>query len=608
MNEQLKNTIDSLPDKPGVYQYFNKEGEIIYVGKAKKLKRRVSSYFNRIHDSMKTNMLVSNIDHMQYIVVADEHEALLLENNLIKKYKPHYNILLKDGKTYPSICITKEPFPRIFKTRDLTMKSAEYYGPYSSSYTIDLILDLIHRIYKIRTCRLPLTAESIAQKKYRVCLKYHLKLCNGACENYESIEKYRSQIDEIRKIIKGDAHEICKVLLDQMKQLAAEMRFEEAEEIKKKYLLIEEFRAKSVVANIHVQEADVVGYEEDDSHQNAYITMLKIHHGAVIQGQTIEYRKSTDDAREDILAQGIIELRERLQSNCEYLLVPFIPSPDYDELEDLSIQIPQRGDARKLLDLAMQNVQQYRHDRLRQSEKLNPDQRMTRLLGKLQHLLQLDEMPLHIECFDNSNIQGADAVAGCVVFKKARPSKKDYRRFIIKTVEGPDDYASMKEVVRRRYTRVVEEGGSLPNLVIADGGKGQMEMMREVIEDELGLSIPIAGLAKDDRHRTNELLYGFPPKTITLKPTDELFKFLTQIQDEVHRYAITFHREKRSRRQVHSELDDIPGIGEKTRTAILKHFKSLKRARLASLDELAKVVGTQRASALYAHFHGEKTA
>ena len=608
MNEQLKAAIDSLPDLPGVYQYFNKDGEVIYVGKAKRLKRRVSSYFNRVHESMKTNLLVRNIDHIQYIVVADEHEALLLENNLIKRYKPRYNILLKDGKTYPSICITKEDFPRIFKTRNLTLRGAEYFGPYSSSYTLDLILDLIHKSYRIRTCNLPLTRDTIAKHKYKACLKYHLGLCSAPCENLESIEKYRAQIDEIRKIIKGDAHEITRSLMAQMKSLSAELRFEEAEELRKKFALIEDFRAKSVVANIHVKEADVVGYDENEDGKTAYITLLKIVNGAIVQGQTIEYKKDNDDAKEDVIALGIIELRERLQSNCSYLLVPFMPSADYDELEDLEISIPQRGDARKLLELAQQNVKQYRVDRLQQAEKLNPDQRAIRLLSKLQTLLQLPELPMHIECFDNSNLQGSDAVAGCVVFKRAKPSKNDYRRFIIKTVEGPDDYASMREIVHRRYSRMIDEGEKLPNLIIADGGRGQMEAIRVVIEDELKLHIPIAGLAKDNHHRTNELLYGFPPQTIMLKPTDELFRFLTTIQDEVHRYAIAFHREKRSKKQIHSELDSIKGIGKATSDALLKHFKSVKRAKSASIEELENVVGKSKASILYTAFHAQTTA
>lgn len=604
MNPTLQNTIASLPDKPGVYQYFNNEGTIIYVGKAKNLKRRVSSYFNKTHDSIKTNMLVKHICSMQYIVVASEQEAFLLENNLIKKHQPRYNVMLKDGKTYPSICITHEPFPRVFKTRNIIKNGSEYYGPYTSSYTLDLILDIIHELYPLRTCKQLLTPENIERGKYKLCLQYHIHKCNGVCEQLESVEEYRQHIAEVRQIIRGDAHEISRMLLEEMKKMAAEFRYEEAQVLKEKYDLIEKFRSKSVVANISVKETDVFGYDEDA--QTAYITMLKIHNGSIVQGKTIEYRKQLDEPKEELLAMGIMELREQLHSVTRDVLVPFIP--DIDLGENTKLTIPQRGDAKKLLDLALSNVKQYRFDKLKQAEKLNPDQRMTRILGTLQKLLQLPEMPVHIECFDNSNISGSDAVAACVVYRKAKPSKKDYRKFNIKTVQGPDDYASMREVVYRRYSRMVQEHTSLPQLIIADGGIGQMESIRQVVEDELHLNIPIAGLAKNDKHRTNELLFGFPPKVVGLKPQDEIFKFLTQIQDEVHRFAITFHRDKRSKTQVASELDSVAGIGEKTKDELIRHFKSLKRAKSATQDELAKIVGNSRASILYKHFHSEITA
>ncbi len=600
MNSVLQNSVNALPDQPGCYLYFNAEGEIIYVGKAKNLKKRVSSYFNKVHDSNKTNVLVKNIGSLQYIVVPTEHDALLLENNLIKKHQPRYNVLLKDGKSYPSICITREPYPRVFKTRNILRNGSEYYGPFSSNYTIDLILEIIHELYPLRTCRQYLDPQRIKQGKYKVCLQYHLYRCKGGCENLESIDEYEEYIRHIRQIIKGNAHEISRMLYDEMQRLSAEYRFEEAQEVKQKYELIERFRAKSVVANVSIKETDVLGYDESD--RSVYITMLRIHNGSIVQGKTIEYKKQLDETREELLSLGIAELREQLKSVTRTLIVPFMP----DNIEpNWKVTVPQRGDGRQLLDLAQRNVQQYRLDKLKQAEKLNPDQRMTRILGVLQRMLQLDEMPLHIECFDNSNISGTNAVAACVVFRKAKPAKKEYRTFNIKTVDGPDDYATMREVVGRRYGRMKDEGTPLPHLIIADGGVGQMEAIRQVVEDELGLQIPIAGLAKDEKHKTSELLFGFPPKIIGMKATDEVFKFLASIQDEVHRVAITFHKKKRSKSQVASELDQVAGIGEKTKTDLIRHFKSIKRARMASLEELVGLIGTHRASVLYDYFQGD---
>lgn len=594
----IKQLISALPELPGVYQYFNSEEKIIYVGKAKNLKKRVSSYFNKTSDSVKTNMLVRQIADLKYIVVNSENEALLLENNLIKQYQPRYNVLLKDGKSYPSICITKESFPRVFKTRNIIKNGSEYFGPYSSNYTLNLLLEIIHELYPLRTCKLNLSKESIEKGKFQVCLQYHIHKCNGVCEAKESEQEYRKHIDEIRQILRGNAHEISKFLFEQMQQLSSELRFEEAQKVKEKLDLIEEFRSKTVVVNVGVRQTDVYGYIDDED--NAYISVLRVNNGSVVQGQTIEYKKRLNESKEELLSFGILELSEQLHSDSKNIIVPFLPEVFDDEIQ---FHIPQRGDQKKLLDLAMQNVRQYKLDRLKQAEKLNPDQRMMRILGALQKLLQLQEMPLHIECFDNSNLSGSNAVAACVVFRKAKPSKKEYRRFSIKTVEGVDDYASMREVVRRRYSRMLEENTPLPNLIIADGGVGQMEAIRKVVEEELQLNIPIAGLAKNDKHRTNELLFGFPPKAVGMKITDETFKFLTQIQDEVHRFAIAFHRDKRSKSQLKSELDDIKGIGEQTKNELLKHFKSLKRAREADFSELENLLGKHRATILYAYFH-----
>ena len=599
-SERLKNEISSLPEKPGVYQYFNSNNEIIYVGKAKNLKRRVSSYFNKIHDYPKINVLVKNIHHLKHIVVDTEADALLLENNLIKQYRPRYNAMLKDDKSYPSICITKEDFPRIFKTRNIIKNGAQYFGPYSSIYTINSLIEIIHEIYPIRTCRLPLTKENIEKGKYKVCLQYHIHKCNGACEGKQTIEEYRKNIEQIRKIIEGDANEISKMLYDEMKLLAEEFRFEEAHQVKQKYESIENFKSKSIISNSVVENTDVFGYADDEN--AAFVNILRISKGSIIQGFTIEYKKRMDESKENLLAFAILELRDRLQSNSKEILVPF--EVEYP-IEELKITIPYRGDQKKLLELATQNVKQFKLDKLKQAEKLNPDQRAISILKDIQEKLHLEKIPMTIEAFDNSNISGSDAVAACVVFKKGKPAKKEYRKYNIKTVVGPDDYASMKEVVRRRYSRMINEDTPLPDLIITDGGKGQMEAVRQIVEDELKLKIPIVGLAKDNKHKTNELLFGFPPKEIGLKPTDQLFKLLAQIQEEVHRFAITFHRDKRSKKQITSELDSIKGIGEQTKNELIKHFKSVKRIKSTDFEELKNVIGNRRASIIYKYFHAD---
>lgn len=596
-SETLKQQVNSLPDKPGVYQYFNINDEIIYVGKAKNLKKRVSSYFNKIHDSGKTNVLVKNIASLKYIVVETEEDALLLENNLIKQYQPRYNVMLKDGKTYPSICITNEPFPRVFKTRNIIRNGSQYYGPYSSNYTINSLLDIIHQLYPIRTCRLPLFEQSIQEGKFKVCLQYHIHKCNGPCEAKESVEEYRKHIEHVKQIIEGDANEISKILFGQMQQLASEYKFEEAHLLKQKYELIEAYKSKSVISNTVLDDTDVFAYDENEN--AAFVNILRISKGSIIQGYTIEYKKHIDEQKEEILAMAVVELRERLKSNSKEIVLPF--KLDFN-LKGINTVIPQRGDRKKLLDLAIQNVKQYKLDKLKQAEKLNPDQRAIQLLNSIKERLQLPKLPMQIECFDNSNIQGSDAVAACVVYIKGKPSKKDYRKYNIKTVVGPDDYASMKEVVRRRYTRMLNEESPLPDLIIADGGIGQMEVIRQVMEDELKLQIPIAGLAKDAKHHTNEILYGFPPKVVGLKPTDLLFKFFAGMQDEVHRFAIAFHRDKRSKAQTASELDSIPGIGEKTKNELIKHFKSVKRIKKAEMQELSELIGNSRASVVYNYF------
>ncbi|WP_195661218.1 excinuclease ABC subunit UvrC [Bacteroides nordii] len=589
-SEYLKGIVSNLPERPGIYQYLNAEGTIIYVGKAKNLKRRVYSYFSKDHEPGKTRVLVSKIADIRYIVVNSEEDALLLENNLIKKYKPRYNVLLKDDKTYPSICVQNEYFPRIFKTRKIIRNGSSYYGPYSHVPSMNAVLDLIKHLYPLRTCNLNLSPENIRAGKFNVCLEYHIKNCAGPCIGLQPQEEYLKNIDEIKEILKGNTQEISRMLFQQMQGLAAEMKFEEAQKIKEKYTLIENYRSKSEVVSSILHNIDVFSIEEDE-HNSAFINYLHITNGAINQAFTFEYKKKLNESKEELLTLGIIEMRERYKSLSREIIVPF----EVDmELNNVVFTVPQRGDKKKLLDLSLLNVKQYKADRMKQSEKLNPEQRSMRLMKEIQQELHLEKPPMQIECFDNSNIQGSDAVAACVVFKKAKPSKQDYRKYIIKTVEGPDDYASMREVVKRRYQRAIEEESTLPDLIITDGGKGQMEAVRQVME-ELHLNIPIAGLAKDRKHRTSELLFGFPPQTIGLKQHSPLFKLLEQIQDEVHRFAITFHRDKRSKRQVASALDTIKGIGDKTKTALLKEFKSVKRIKEASLEDISAIIGETKA-------------
>ncbi|KAB5348997.1 excinuclease ABC subunit UvrC [Bacteroides salyersiae] len=589
-SEYLKGIVANLPEGPGIYQYLNAEGVIIYVGKAKNLKRRVYSYFSKEHEPGKTRVLVSKIADIRYIVVNSEEDALLLENNLIKKYKPRYNVLLKDDKTYPSICVQNEYFPRIFKTRKIIRNGSSYYGPYSHMPSMNAVLDLIKHLYPLRTCNLNLSPENIRAGKFSVCLEYHIKNCAGPCIGLQSQEEYLRNIGEIKEILKGNTQDISRMLFQQMQELATEMKFEEAQKIKEKYTLIENYRSKSEVVSSILHNIDVFSIEEDENN-SAFVNYLHITNGAINQAFTFEYKKRLNESKEELLTLGIIEMRERYKSLSREIIVPF----EIDmELNNVVFTVPQRGDKKKLLELSQLNVKQYKADRMKQAEKLNPEQRSMRLMKEIQQELHLDRPPLQIECFDNSNIQGSDAVAACVVFKKVKPSKQDYRKYIIKTVEGPDDYASMKEVVRRRYQRAIDEESTLPDLIITDGGKGQMEAVRQVME-ELHLTIPIAGLAKDRKHRTSELLFGFPPQTIGLKQHSPLFKLLEQIQDEVHRFAITFHRDKRSKRQVASALDTIKGIGEKTKTALLKEFKSVKRIKEASLEEISAIAGEAKA-------------
>ncbi|WP_431423363.1 excinuclease ABC subunit UvrC [Bacteroides hominis] len=589
-SEYLKGIVSNLPEKPGIYQYLNAEGTIIYVGKAKNLKRRVNSYFSKEHQPGKTRVLVSKIADIRYIVVNSEEDALLLENNLIKKYKPRYNVLLKDDKTYPSICVQNEYFPRVFKTRRIIRNGSSYYGPYSHAPSMHAVLDLIKHLYPLRTCSLNLSPENIRAGKFNVCLEYHIKNCAGPCIGLQSQEEYLKNISEIKEILKGNTQEISKMLYQQMQELAAEMKFEEAQKVKEKYALIENYRSKSEVVSSVLHNIDVFSIEEDGE-KSAFINYLHITNGAINQAFTFEYKKKLNETKEELLTLGIIEMRERYKSASREIIVPF----DIEmELNNVTFTIPQRGDKKKLLELSLLNVKQYKADRMKQAEKLNPEQRSMRLMKEIQQELHLDRLPMQIECFDNSNIQGTDAVAACVVFKKAKPSKNNYRKYNIKTVVGADDYASMKEVVRRRYQRVLEEESPLPDLIITDGGKGQMEVVRQVME-ELQLDIPIAGLAKDRKHRTSEVLFGFPPQTIGIKQHSPLFRLLEQIQDEVHRFAITFHRDKRSKRQVSSALDSIKGIGEKTKTLLLKEFKSVKRIKEASMKEVATVIGESKA-------------
>ena len=589
-SEYLKGIVSNLPEKPGIYQYLNAEGTIIYVGKAKNLKRRVNSYFSKVHHPGKTGLLVSKIADFRYMVVNSEEDALLLENNLIKKYKPRYNVLLKDDKTYPSICVQNEYFPRVFKTRRIIRNGSSYYGPYSHAPSMHAVLDLIKHLYPLRTCSLNLSPENIRAGKFNVCLEYHIKNCAGPCIGLQSQEEYLKNISEIKEILKGNTQEISKMLYQQMQELAAEMKFEEAQKVKEKYALIENYRSKSEVVSSVLHNIDVFSIEEDGE-KSAFINYLHITNGAINQAFTFEYKKKLNETKEELLTLGIIEMRERYKSASREIIVPF----DIEmELNNVTFTIPQRGDKKKLLELSLLNVKQYKADRMKQAEKLNPEQRSMRLMKEIQQELHLDRLPMQIECFDNSNNQGTDAVAACLVFKKAKPSKNNYRKYNIKTVVGADDYASMKEVVRRRYQRVLEEESPLPDLIITDGGKGQMEVVRQVME-ELQLDIPIAGLAKDRKHRTSEVLFGFPPQTIGIKQHSPLFRLLEQIQDEVHRFAITFHRDKRSKRQVSSALDSIKGIGEKTKPLLLKEFKSVKRIKEASMKEVATVIGESKA-------------
>lgn len=599
---RLKNIVASMPEKPGSYQFYDETHTIIYVGKAKSLKRRVSSYFHKEVDRYKTQLLVSHIHDITYTVVNTEEDALLLENSLIKKYNPRYNVLLKDGKTYPSICVTNEPFPRVFSTRHINRKYGTYYGPYPHVGTMKAILDLIKKLYKPRTCRFPLTDESIAAGKYRPCLEYHIHNCEAPCIGRQTQAEYLENIRQAREILKGNTRDVSKLLYDMMLEEASRLRFEQAEELKRKHMLLDDFVSKSEVVSHTITDVDVFTIIDDDGKKNAYINYIHVKNGSINQSFTYEYKRKLDESDQELLLTAIPEIRERFHSTAKEIIVPF--EMDW-KMKDASFFVPQRGDKKHLLELSEMNGRQYKVDRLKQAEKLNPEQRQTRLMKELQAKLQLPKMPYQIECFDNSNISGSDAVAGCVVFKAMKPSKKDYRKYNIKSVTGPDDYASMQEVVRRRYTRMKEEQTPLPDLIITDGGKGQMEVVRQVVEDELGLNIPVAGLAKDDRHRTNELLYGFPPKVIGMKTDSELFHVLSQIQDEVHRFAISFHRDKRSKRALHSELDDIKGIGPKTKETLLKRLNSLKRIKKSDLEELTGIIGPAKAHIVYGFFHKE---
>ena len=593
--ERLKNIVLNMPDKPGSYQFYDINNEIIYVGKAKSLKKRVSSYFHKEVDRYKTRVLVSKIENITYTVVNSEEDALLLENSLIKKYNPRYNILLKDGKTYPSICITNEEFPRVFKTRTINKKTGTFFGPYSNIGSMYTVLELIAKIFKPRKCNMPMTTEGITSGKYKPCLEYHIHNCYGPCIGKISMEEYRENTRQVKEILNGNTRELGMWLYNEMLKKAEEMKFEEAEELKRKYVMLENFMAKSEVVSYTIKDIDVFSIVTEENDNMVFINYMHVKNGTINQSFTFEYRRKLYETEEELLLTAIQEIRERFDSHAKEIIVPF--EIDW-KMKDADFFVPQRGDKKHLLELSVMNGKQYRFDRLKQVEKLNPEQKSVRLMKQLQTLLGLEKMPYHIECFDNSNISGTDAVAGCVVFKGMKPSKKDYRKYIIKTVVGPDDYASMQEVVRRRYSRMAEEGTTLPDLIITDGGKGQMSCVKEVIWDEMKLSIPIAGLAKDNRHRTNELLFGWPPKTIGIDVKSELFKVLTNIQDEVHRYAITFHRDKRSKSALHSELDDIKGIGEKTKEQLFRHFKTIKKLKEASLEEVATVIGKAKAKIL----------
>lgn len=596
---RLKNIVLSMPEKPGSYQYYDENHTIIYVGKAKNLKRRVSSYFHKEVDRYKTKVLVSKIFDISYTVVNTEEDALLLENSLIKKYNPRYNVLLKDGKTYPSICVTNEYFPRIFKTRHINKKVGTFFGPYPHIGSMYAVLEVIKKLYKPRTCRFPITKEGVAVGKYKPCLEYHIHNCGAPCMNKQSYEEYQENMRQAREILKGNTREVSKYLYDMMMKNAELLKFEIAEEYKKKYQLLDEFEAKSEVVSHTITDVDVFTIVNDDSNKNAFINYIHVKNGTINQSFTYEYKRKLEESDEELLITAIPEIRERFHSTAKEIIVPF--EMEW-KLKDASFFVPQRGDKKHLLELSEMNCKQYKFDRLKQAEKLNPEQKQTRLMKELQAKLKLPKLPYQIECFDNSNISGTDAVAGCIVYKGMKPSRRDYRKYNIKTVVGPDDYASMQEVVRRRYSRMMDEGTPLPDLIITDGGKGQMDVVHAVIADELHLDIPIAGLAKDDRHRTNELLYGFPPQTIALPPESELFKVLTQIQDEVHRYAISFHRDKRSKHALHSELDDIKGIGPKAKEALLSKFKSVKKVKEASIETLTEVLGPHKAEILVKYF------
>ena len=606
-NEQrllkLKNIVLSMPEKPGSYQYYDENHTIIYVGKAKNLKRRVSSYFHKEVDRYKTKVLVSKIHDISYTVVNTEEDALLLENSLIKKYNPKYNVLLKDGKTYPSICVTNEPYPRIFKTRNINKRFGTFFGPYPHIGSMYAVLEIIKKLYKPRTCRFPITQEGIREGKYKPCLDYHIHNCGAPCINKQSYEEYQENMRQAREILKGNTREVSKYLYDMMMKNAEILKFEVAEEYKRKYILLDDFEAKSEVVSHTITDVDVFTIVNDDSNKNAFINYIHVKNGTINQSFTYEYKRKLDESDEELLITAIPEIRERFHSTSKEIIVPF--EMDW-KLKDANFFIPQRGDKKHLLELSEMNCKQYKFDRLKQAEKLNPEQKQTRLMKELQTKLKLPKMPYQIECFDNSNISGTDAVAGCIVYKGMKQSRKDYRKYNIKTVVGPDDYASMQEVVRRRYSRMIEEEKPLPDLIITDGGKGQMEVVRAVIEDELGLNIPIAGLAKNDRHRTNELLFGFPPQTIAIPTESELFKVLTQIQDEVHRYAITFHRDKRSKHALHSELDDIKGIGPKAKEALLNHFKSVKKIKEANIEALTELIGPHKAGILREYFENNQ--
>lgn len=601
--ERLKEIVRRLPEKPGSYQFYDEDGVIIYVGKAKNLRNRVSSYFHTEVDRFKTRVLVGKIFNITYTVVKTEEDALLLENSLIKKYSPRYNVLLKDGKTYPSICVTNELYPRIFKTRTINKRWGTYYGPYSNVGSMYAILELIKKLYQPRTCRIPFTKEGVEKGKYNVCLEYHIHNCKGPCAGKQSLDDYRHNIEQAKEILKGNTRGVLREMREKMESLAEELRFEEAEIIRQKYEIVSTFCSKSEVVSHTIDNVDVFSITSDEG--RAYINYIHVSNGSINQSFTFEYKKRLDETDEELLTLGIVEMRGRFKSESREIILPI----ELDlGLENVSITVPQRGDKKTLLDLSLMNGKQYKADRLKQAEKLNPEQKSMRLMKEIQDALKLPRPPFHIECFDNSNISGSDAVAGCVVFKMLKPSKKDYRKYNIKTVVGPDDYASMREVVRRRYSRIIDEGTPLPDLIITDGGKGQMEVVRSVVEDELGIQIPIAGLAKDNRHRTNELLYGNPPIVVGVNPKSELFNLLTRIQDEVHRYAITFHRDKRSKHALHSELDDIRGIGPRTRDALLDKFKTVKHIKEADLEALSAAVGKAKAEIIIRYFEGKGEA